>query len=158
MKFQKGDNAPDFTLQNTSGDTVSLYNDVIREKKKSVLLFFPLAFSGVCTDELCTVRDNLKFYNSMDASVIAISVDSFFTLAEFKKANNLQFPLLSDFNKEVSASYGVLYQDYFGMKGVSKRSVFIVDQDATILYAEVLEDSGNQPDYKSMQKVLMSGS
>ncbi|NBC27662.1 MAG: redoxin domain-containing protein [Bacteroidetes bacterium] len=158
MQIQKGDKAPDFTLQNTSGDRVSLYNDLIREKKKSVLLFFPLAFSGVCTDELCTVRDNLKFYNSMDANVIAISVDSFFTLSEFKKANNLQFPLLSDFNKEVSASYGVLYQDFFGMKGVSKRSAFIVDQDATILYAEVLEDSGNQPDFKSMQKILMSGS
>ena len=150
--MKKGDKAIDFTLKNSEGNDVTLSN--VTKEGKVLLLFFPLAYTGVCTDEMCTMRDNMKLYNSLNASVFAISVDSFFTLKEFKKANNLNFTLLSDFNKEVSKAYNVLYQDFFGMKGVSKRSAFIINDQMDIEYAEVLEDAGNLPDFKSIQSVL----
>lgn len=149
-----GDSAVDFTLKNSKGDDVTLSNLV--NNGKVVVLFFPLAYTGVCTDEMCTMRDNMKLYNSLNANVVAISVDSFFTLNEFKKANNLNFTLLSDFNKETSKAYGVLNEDFFGMKGVSKRSAFVVNQQMEIEYAEILEDAGNLPDFKAIQSALKS--
>ncbi len=152
MSIKTGQGAPDFTLQNTEGEKVSLSN--FRGEKKVVLLFFPLAFSGTCTAEMCTIRDNMKIYNSLNAKVIGISVDSFFTLEKFKKSENLNFTLLSDFNKTVSEEYGVLYDDYFGMKGVSKRATFVIDEDGMITYAEVLEDSGNLPDFDAIRDAL----
>lgn len=155
MALEKGDVAPDFTLTNTSGESVTL-KDLQGQNEGNILLtFFPLAFSSVCTDELCTMRDNMKFYDSLNTTVAAISIDSFFTLKEFKKANNLKFPVLSDFNKTASDAYGVLYKDYFGMKGVSKRSVFIIGNDGKIKYTKVLEDSGKLPDFKTIQDVLL---
>ncbi|MFO7846892.1 MAG: redoxin domain-containing protein [Balneolaceae bacterium] len=154
MKLKVGDPAPGFTLQNTNGEKVSLEQFMNEGAGNTLLLFFPLAFSGVCTDELCKVRDNMKFYEALDATVAAISIDSFFTLKEFKRANNLKFPLLSDFNKEASEAYGVLYDDYFGMKGVSKRAAFVIDNDGIVKYGEVLEDSGKLPDFNAIQKTL----
>ena len=154
MTLNTGDKAPEFTLNNTEGEAVTL-QDLKNSGGDTLLLFFPLAFSGVCTEEVCTLRDNMKLYNSLNATVAGISVDSFFTLKEFKKANNLNFPLLSDFNKVVSTNYGVLYEDFFGMKGVSKRSAFIVNGNGLITYAEVLDDSGKQPDFKAIQNILM---
>ncbi len=146
--------APDFTLKNTKNEDVSLSD--FRGEKNVVLLFFPLAFSGVCTKELCSTRDNLKIYNSLDAEVLAISADSFFTLKAFKEANNLNFSLLSDFNKEVSAKYDSLYENYFGMKGVPKRSVFVINKEGRIAYQEILEDSGKIPNFSKVQEVLAS--
>lgn len=156
MALKAGDTAPDFTLTSTSGESVSL-DDLQQESGGDILVaFFPLAFSSVCTDELCIIRDNMKLYDSLNTTVVAISADSFFTLKEFKKANNLKFRLLSDFNREASKAYGVLYDDYFGMKGVPKRSVFIIGNDGIITYAEVLEDSDKHPDFKVIQNRLMS--
>ena len=146
--------AADFTLNDSNNDDVTLSD--FQEDKNVVLLFFPLAFSGVCTKELCTTRDNLKIYNSLDAEVLAISIDSFFTLKAFKESNNLNFTLLSDFNKKVSAKYDVLYDDYFGMKGVSKRAVFVIDKKGNIVHKEVLEDSGKIPDLAKVQEILAS--
>lgn len=151
MSIQKDDQAPDFSLQNTNGEQLSLSDF---RGKKLVLLFFPLAFSSTCTEELCSVRDNMKLYNALKAEVLAISVDSFFTLKAFKKANNLNFTLLSDFNKEVSEKYDTIYQDYYGMRGVSKRSVFVIDAEGVIRHAEVLEDSGKLPDIDAVQQTL----
>lgn len=145
--------APDFTLKNTEGTGISL-NDFLKRPK--ILFFFPLAFSDVCTNELCSIRDNMKLYNAFDAIIIGISVDSFFALNAFKKSENINFTLLSDFNKEVSARYGVLYDDYFGMKGIAKRSSFLIDREGLIQYKEVLEDSSNLPDFKSIQRQLGS--
>jgi peroxiredoxin len=147
-----GDTVKDFTLQDTQGQSISL-SDLL-EKGKALILFFPLAFSSVCTDEMCHYRDNRKLYNSMNANILGISIDSFFTLREFKKANNFPFPFASDFNKEVSRQFDVLYDDYFGMKGVAKRSAFVINKDHIVEYAEVLEDSGSLPDFKAIQKVL----
>ncbi|MDX1585701.1 MAG: redoxin domain-containing protein [Balneolaceae bacterium] len=153
MKVSAGDVAPNFSLQDTSGNKVELYNR-IREGNKVLLLFFPLAFSSTCTEELCTARDNMKLYNSLDTDVIGISVDSFFTLNEFRKSQNLNFMLLSDFNRTVSEDYGVLYEDFYGMEGVAKRSAFVVGEDKTVLFAEVLEDASRLPDFDGIQKAL----
>ena len=144
--------APDFTLQNTNGDKVSLSD--FKGRKNVVLLFFPLAFTSTCTEELCHTRDNLKIYNSLEAEILGISVDSFFTLKEFKKSQNINFQLLSDFNKEVSKDYDVLYEDFFGMKGVSKRSVFIIDKEGRVAYIEVLDNASDLPDFNELQNRL----
>lgn len=147
-----GDTVEDFALQNTKGNELKLSDQF--EDGKVLILFFPLAFSSVCTDEMCHYRDNMKLYNSLNANILGISVDSFFTLREFKRTNNLPFTLLSDFNKEVSRQFDVLYEDYFGMKGVSKRSAFVINQNRVVEYAEVLEDSGYLPDFKAIQKAI----
>lgn len=152
MSTQTNTLAPDFTLQNTNGDEISLSS--FKGDKNVVLLFFPLAFTGTCTKELCTTRDNMKLYDSLDAEVIAISVDSFFTLNEFKRNQNLNFTLLSDFNREVAEKYNVLYDDFFGMEGVAKRSAFVIDKEGAIQYQEILEDAGELPDFKKIQETL----
>ncbi|WP_020402930.1 redoxin domain-containing protein [Gracilimonas tropica] len=144
--------APEFTLQNTKGKPISLSD--FKDEHNVVLLFFPLAFSGVCTKELCSTRDNMKIYEALDAKVIGISVDSFFTLKAFKESHNLNFLLLSDFNKEVSKKYDTLYDDFFGMQGVSKRSVFVINKKGNIEYQEILENSDNIPDLNKVQEVL----
>jgi glutaredoxin-dependent peroxiredoxin len=147
-----GDTAPDFSLQDTEGKYITL-SDLTAEGK-CLLLFFPLAFSGVCTEEMCTTRDNMKLYNSLGTSVAGISIDSFFTLREFKKINNLNFMLLSDFNKTVSREYQCLYDDYYGMSGVAKRGAFVIDTEKNILYKEVLDQDDQFPDFTTIIKHL----
>ena len=120
-----------------------------------MILFFPQAFTGVCTTELCSVRDSLAQYESLNTEVLAISVDSIFTLAKFKETQGFNFRLLSDFNKEVSASYGALYDTFvFGMKGVSRRAAFVVDGTGHIRYAQVLESAGDLPDFEAVKATL----
>jgi peroxiredoxin len=120
-----------------------------------VLLFFPLAFTSTCTTELCSVRDNIGFYNNVNAKVLGISVDSLHTLAKYKAEQQLNFTLLSDFNKEVSVAYGSLYEMFgYNMKGVSKRSAFVIDKQGIIRYAEVLENASEIPDFNSIDKIL----
>lgn len=147
-----GNKAPDFTLKDTNGKDFTLSNQTAQ--KNVVLLFFPLAFSSVCSEEFCQVRDNLKIYEKLNASVVGVSVDSFFTLNEFRKAHNLNVTLVSDFNKEISQAFGALYDDFFGMRGVAKRAAFVIDQNRIIRYDEVLEDSGNVPDFAKIQSTL----
>ncbi len=152
MEIKEGDTAPNFMLQDTLGEEQELYKLI--EGKKGVLLFFPLAFSSTCTEELCTIRDNMKLYNALEAEIIGISIDSFFTLREYKKSQNLNFRLLSDFNKEVSRKYGVLNENYYGMKGVSKRAAFVIGEDKKIIHSEILKDSGDLPDFTAIQDAL----
>jgi glutaredoxin-dependent peroxiredoxin len=152
MAVKVGEKAPEFTLHDTEKEEVSLSD---HRGKNVVLLFFPLAFTSVCTDELCHMRDNLSEYEKLDAEVIAVSVDSPFTLEKFKEEQNLNFTLLSDFNKEVSRNYGALYEDFvFGMKGVSKRSAFVVDKEGELRYAEVLENAGDLPNFEAVKETL----
>jgi peroxiredoxin len=152
MTLKIGDNAPEFALMDSDKKEVKLSD---YKGKNVVLLFFPLAFTGVCTEELCSMRDNIADYNNLNADVLAVSVDSLFTLDKFKKEQNYNFPLLSDFNKEVSTTYGSLYETFvLGMKGVSKRSAFVIDKDGVIQYAEVLEDAGKKPDFEAIQATL----
>jgi glutaredoxin-dependent peroxiredoxin len=152
MKIEKGQKAPDFTLFDTDRKEVSLKD---LHGKNVLLLFFPLAFTGVCTKELCTVRDNIASYSSVNATVLGISVDSPMTLAKFKEEQGLNFTLLSDFNKDASTAYGAIYDSFIGwMKGVSKRSAFIVDKEGIIQYAEVLENAGELPNFDGIQAIL----
>lgn len=154
MALQKGDKAPDFKLFNSDKQEVSLSD---YKGKNVVILFFPLAFTGVCTAELCEMRDNIATYSNLNAEILAISVDSLFTLEKFKAEQKLPFNLLSDFNKDTSAAYGSLYENFvLGMKGVSKRSAFVVDVDGNIQYAEVLEDAGKVPNFEAVQSALQS--
>jgi len=143
--------APAFTLKDSEGNDVS-----IRDFKGSpvLILFFPLAFTGVCTKELCLVRDSMDIYNKVSSTVLAISVDSFFTLGQFKNQQNLNFPLLSDFNREVSNMYGAYYDEFFGMHGVSKRAAFVLDAEQNIVYTEVLEKASELPNFDKIQSVL----
>lgn len=152
MSLQPGSAAPQFTLYNTEKKQVSLSDF---KGKKVILHFFPLAFTSVCTVQLCTTRDNFGYYEGLNAVVFGISVDSLFTLAKFKEENNLQFDLLSDFNKEVSELYGALYKEWsFDMKGVSKRAAFVIDEDQNIVYAEVLESAGDLPNFEAIDAAV----
>ena len=152
MSLQIGQTAPDFTLYNTDKKPVSLSE---LKGKNVLLLFFPMAFTSVCTAELCSVRDNFKIYESLQAVPFGISVDSLYSLKKFKEEQGLNFDLLSDFNKEVSVAYGSLYEQFgFGMRGVSKRSAFVIDSNGIIRYAEVLENAGEQPDFAAIRESL----
>lgn len=151
---QVGQPAPDFTLTSHDKQPVTLSE---QRGKNVVLLFFPAAFTSVCTAELCNVRDNQSEYNNLNAQVYGISVDMPFTLAEFGKQQGLTFPLLSDFNKDVSTAYGSLYDTFaFGMKGVSKRAAFVIDKEGVVRYAEVLENAGEQPSFEKINETLKS--
>jgi peroxiredoxin len=147
-----GQQAPDFTLFDSAKNKVSLHD---YKGKKVVLLFFPLAFTSVCTKELCYVRDHISLFNNIEAQVLGISVDSLYTLAKFKEEQGLNFPLLSDFNKEVSKAYGALYDEFsYNMKGVSKRASFVIDRQGIVQYANVQENAGEMPDFEAIQAAL----
>jgi len=150
--IQPGQQAPDFSLYNSEKQKVSLSE---YKGKNVLLLFFPQAFTGTCTKELCSMRDNIALYNQANAQVFGISVDSIFTLARYKEDQQLNFPLLSDFNKNVSTEYGALYDTFvFDMHGVSKRSAFVIDKAGIVRYAEVLETASDLPDFTAIQKTL----
>jgi peroxiredoxin len=153
MSIQKGQQAPDFSLFNTEKQKVNLAD---HKGKNVVILFFPLAFTGVCTAELCNVRDNIAVYNNTNAEVFGVSVDSLFVLDKFRTEQKLNFPLLSDFNKEAAKAYGVLYETFpaFEMMGVSKRAAFVVDKDGMVQYAEVCATPGDLPNFAEIQTVL----
>lgn len=156
MALKKGDTAPDFTLSNSQREAVTLSS--FRGNKNVVLLFFPLAFTSVCTAELCNVRDDIGKYDNENTTVFGLSVDSGATLAAFKLQQNYNYELLSDFNKEVSTAYYTIYDTFpfTNMKGVSKRSAFVIDKEGVIQYEEVLESAGDIPDFKEIRKVLES--
>ncbi|MBL0181786.1 MAG: peroxiredoxin [Chitinophagaceae bacterium] len=152
MAIETGKPAPDFTLFDTDKNKVSLSS---LKGKNVLLLFFPQAFTSTCTKELCAVRDDISRYSNANAQVAGISVDSVFTLKKYKEDQQYNFPLLSDFNKEVSALYGSLYDTWIlDMNGVSKRSAFIIDKTGIIRYAEVLENAGEVPDFNAINKAL----
>ena len=152
MKIEIGQSAPDFTLYDSDKNQITLSK---QKDNNIVLLFFPLAFTSVCTTELCTVRDNIGWYNNVNAKVFGISVDALQTLARYKEDQHLNFTLLSDFNKEVSRSYDTIYETFgYNMKGVSKRSAFVIDKEGVVQYAQVLENAGELPDFEAIQKIL----
>lgn len=154
MIIETGKPAPDFTLFDTDKNKVALSG---LQGKNVLLLFFPQAFTSTCTRELCAVRDDISRYSNANAQVIGISVDSVFTLKKYKEDQHYNFPLLSDFNKEVSALYNSLYATWIlEMKGVSKRSAFVIDKGGIVRYAEVLETAGEVPDFNAINLVLDS--
>lgn len=152
MTIKPGDKAPDFTLYSSDKQKVTLSD---YQGSNVILLFFPLAFSGPCTTELCAMRDDIGFYEGLNAQVLAVSVDTPLTLNRFKEDQRLNFPLLSDFNKEVSKAYGAQYDEFIlGLKGVAKRSAFVIDAEGIVRYAEVLENAGDLPNFEKVKETL----
>ena len=154
MSIDVGAKAPDFELPNEDREPVKL-----SEQLKSgpvVLAFFPAAFSSVCTTEMCKFRDSASDLNKVGAKVLGVSVDTFFALKAWKDAEKLNFPLLSDFNKTVTAQYDVLNPDMIGLKGIAKRAVFVIDKGGVVRHREVLEDARNEPDYGKVKQALAS--
>jgi peroxiredoxin len=152
MALEIGQKAPDFTLFDSDKNEQSLSS---YQGKPVVLLFFPLAFTGVCTAEMCSVRDDIASYSGMQAQVMGISVDTVFSLAKWKEEQGLNFPLLSDFNKETAKAYGSYYDEFvMGMQGVAKRSAFVIDAEGVVQYAEVLESAGDIPNLDKVKEVL----
>ena len=154
MTIKVGDVAPAIKLFSSDKKEINLAD----YKGKNVLvLFFPLAFTSVCTAELCEMRDNLAIYNNLNTEILAISVDSPQTLAKFKEIEKYNFTLLSDFNKTVSTGYDSIYQEFaMGMKGVSKRAAFVIDKDGIIQYAEVLDNAGEVPNFGLIKETLQN--
>jgi peroxiredoxin len=152
INIEVGQLAPEFTLYNDRKEKVKLSQ---LRGKNVLLLFFPAAYTSVCTDELCSMRDNLDMYKTLNAKIFGISVDTVYTLARYKSDYLLNFDLLSDFNKEVSTMYDSIYE-IFGpdMRGVSKRSAFLIDTNGVIQYAEVLENAGDLPNFAAINEKL----
>ena len=151
MAVDVGAKAPDFTLHNQDHELVTL-SEVLK-KGPVVLAFLPGAFSGTCTAEMCAFRDSTDL-NKLNAQVLGVSVDTFFALKAWSDAHKFTFPLLSDFNKEVTPSYGVLNPDMIGLKNIAKRAVFVIDQGGVVRHREVVEDARNEPDYGKVKQAL----
>ncbi len=156
MSLKVGDKAPLFKLRSKSADglkEISIAENV--GTRKTLLLFFPFSYTSICTQELCSVSGGLAEYEELDASVYAISVDSPFAQEAFAKSAGIQIPLLSDFNKEVSAAYGVLYTELLGFKGVAKRAAFVINKQGIITYAECSDDPTKIPDFNRIRTALI---
>ncbi len=153
MALKVGDTAPEFTLVDTERKPRTLKEFL---GKKTVLAFYPGAFTGVCAKEMCTLRDSLSAFNSMNGQVVAVSVDGPFANKAFAEKNGLTFPVLSDYTKEVSRKYTGLYSAFAGLAGyeASKRSVFVLDAQGTVRYAWISEDPGKEPVYEEISRAL----
>jgi len=152
MAADVGAKAPDFTLTNQDRTPVTLSEEL--KQGPVVLAFFPAAFSGTCTKEMCTFRDSMSELNRLSARVIGVSTDTFFALKAWADAQHLDFPLLSDYNKTVIRQYGVVNPDMIGLKDIAKRATFVIDRGGTITYREILDDARNEPDYGKVRQAL----
>lgn len=154
MALQINDKAPVFELPEGPGQMVDVGKEI--ETGPVVLLFFPLAFSSVCTEEFCTMRDDWTAWTDIGARVFGISVDSPFVVQKFKDESGLPFPLLSDFNKDISIKYGAFHEEFMGLKGISKRAAFVIDRNGTIAYAWVTDDPGNMIEFDAIKNAVSS--
>ena len=147
-----GSKIPAFSIVDSDKQPVS--NETIAGKR-TLILFFPAAFTGVCTQELCSVRDDIANYNGMNVQVIGVSTDTLFTLAKFKQDQGLSFTLASDYNQEMCAAFGAQYDTFvYGMKGNARRSAFLIDEEGIVRYAEVKESAGDNPDFEAIKSVI----
>ena len=147
-----GDEAPDFSLLEAPGQSVTLSEEL--KNGPVVLVFYPADFTSGCTKELCTFRDMLTGFNDLGAQVLGISVDGIFSHGAFKKQNDIQFPLLSDWEKKTIRNYGIVMSDLAGMKEVAKRSVFVVDTDGKVTYAWVSDNPGILPNFDEVKQAV----
>ena len=147
--LEVGSEAPEFALLEAPGKTVTLNEELL--KGPVVLVFYPADFSSVCQEELCRFRDVLADYNDMGANVLGISVDGIFSHKAFKEANDIQFPLLSDWDKTVIRDYDVVLDNLAGMSEVAKRAVFVIDVDKTVVYTWVSDNPGTLPPFDEVK-------
>lgn len=153
MALSVGQDAPDIELP-VAGSKDKFKLSDYKGKQPVVLLFFPLAWTGVCTSEMCSVRDSFQKYQDLGAKVVGISVDSPFALDKFKQEQNLPFDMASDFNREAVEAYDTKFEDLMGFKGVAKRSAFVVNKDGKIAYASVSDDPKQLPDFDKVQAAV----
>ena len=153
MTLKNGDKAPEFETVDSNLKTKKLSD---YKGNKVVLAFFPGAFTGVCTKEMCNFRDSMQNFNKFNAKVVGISVDQPFSLAQFGKENKLNFDLLSDHTREISKKYGGIHMDFAGAKQLtaSKRAVYVIDKDGKIIYNWVSENPGIEPNYNEIEEAL----
>jgi peroxiredoxin len=158
MPLEIGQKVPEFTVPSVDGKNPPVPLTLSKELGQGpvVLAFFPLAFTSVCTTEMCHFRDNLAQYDQLNAKVYGISVDSPATLSKFAQDQKLNFKLLSDFNKELITKFGAKHEDLMGLKGVAKRSVFVLDKTGTLSYKWISEDPKQLPDFESVRKAVES--
>ena len=156
MALKVGDKAPDFTLPSfTPSAELAQISLGDYTGGTIVLLFFPQAFTGTCTNEMCTISDNFEQYKNMNASVLGISVDGTFVQKAFANANKITIPLLSDYNREVVKKYDVVLPEFaHGMKQTAQRAVFVIGQDGIIKYVEVTKSPGDQINFEALKKAL----
>lgn len=160
MAINTGDKAPDFTLSTLTSDGPALVT--LSEEtagSKVVLLFFPMAFTGVCTTEFCSVSEGLGEYEGLGAKVFGISGDNPFAQSNWAEKEGIKVPLLSDYEHDVAKAYGLAYDSFLPEKnlpmgGVPKRSAFVIDSDGTVQYAEVLESPGDLPNFDAIKAAL----
>ena len=158
MALKIGDKAPDFTLPSftPSPDLVQVSLGGLKGKNV-VLLFFPQAFTGTCTAEMCTMRDNFSSYKDMNAEVLGISVDGTFVQKAFAAANNIKHPLLSDFNRVVIRAYDVVHPEFaHGQKETAKRAVYVIDKEGVIRYVQVTPTPGDQVNFDEIKAAVAS--
>jgi peroxiredoxin len=152
MPLTIGTQAPDFKLYNTDKKEVALSDFA---GKTLVINFFPAAFTGVCTAQMCNSRDELAYYNSINAAVVGISVDTPFSLGAFKEKNNINFDLLSDFNKETIKAYDMVQENFaLGMKNVARRGVVVIDGKGIVQYVEVTPTPGDQINFTALKTAV----
>ena len=160
MEIQTGDTAPDFTLvtMGANGPELFTLSEALKESKV-VILFIPMAFTGVCTEQFCNLSEDLSPYETLGAKVVGISGDSPFSLSVWAEKEGISFPLLSDYDHKVTADFGIAYEQFLPEKnlimgGVPKRSAFVIDQDSKVLYAEVNEIPSNLPNMEKIKETL----
>lgn len=159
MALKIGDKAPDFKLTSftPSDEPVDFTLSSYFGKKNVLILFFPQAFTGGCTAEMCTIEESYGEIAGKDTEILGISVDGTFVQKAFAKQNNIKYPLLSDFNKEVIEKYDVIHEAFaHGMKNVSKRSVFLVGKDGLIKYIEITDNPGVQVNFDKLKEAVKS--
>ena len=160
MTLSIGSKAPDFSLPTKDGEgwrQVKLSENL--GKQNTLLLFFPMAFTGVCTTEMCDVSNGLAAYSEMNAAVFGISGDNPFAQQAWAAKEKITLPLLSDYEHKVAQAYGAAYDSFLpqinlGLSGVPKRAAFIIDRAGVIQYAEVLEDARELPDFEKIKERL----
>lgn len=153
--IDEGDSAPDFTAPLVDDGVEPFTFSENLEDSPVVLAFFPAAFTGTCTTEMCTFQSMLTEFNEVGGTVYGVSVDAPFSLSEWADQEDLDFGLISDSNKEIIDAYGV-EMDFadLGFYGVAKRSVFVVDDDGTVTYAWESDDPGVEPDYDEVKQAV----
>lgn len=156
-KINVGDKAPDFTLFSFShsDQPVEYTLSSFAGKDNVLLVFFPMAFTGVCTDQNCTISDSLSDFDKLNVKVFGISTDGTFVQKEFAKTKNIKYPLLSDFNKEAINKFDIVQETFaHGMKNTSRRGVFLIGKDGTVKYKEITENPGVQVNFDKLREAV----
>jgi len=155
MALKTGTKAPDFTLKSkTAAGLADVKLSANFGKKNTVLLFFPLAFTGVCTTEMCEITSAISQYESLNASVIAVSVDSPFAQEAWAQKEKISITLASDLNKDVTKSYDVLFPMLAGVGDTSARAAFVIDKNGVIQYSEQTATPKDLPNFNAVKEAL----